>query len=158
MYNYLKHDKKVADLENCDIKKLIEEESFEKQLKQQGLTEIFELGTIMDNSIENVDLGVIEDLWLHLSLIISEYLRLFAKENFKASSPTIYRPALYPNREFNGYPEEYYGNQEELCAWTDLVEETSKRFKNFLGYAPTQDEVNDAFDVLKRIFFGLWFY
>ena len=28
MYNYLKHDKKVADLENCDIEKLIEEESF----------------------------------------------------------------------------------------------------------------------------------
>ena len=158
MYNYLKHDKKVADLENCDIKKLIEEESFEKQLKQQGLTEIFELGIIKDNSIENVDLGVIENLWLHLSLIISEYLRLFAKENFKASSPTIYRPALYPNREFNHYPEEYFGTQEELCLWTDLVEETANRFKSFLGYSPTQDEANDAFDMLKRIFFGLWFY
>ena len=158
MYHYLKHDKKVADLENCDIERLIEEESFEKQLKQQGLTEIFELGIIKDNSIENVDLGVIENLWLHLSLIISEYLRLFAKENFKASSPTIYRPALYPNREFNSYPEEYCGTQEELCLWTELVEETANRFKSFLGYSPTQDEVNDAFDMLKRIFFGLWFY
>ena len=158
MYNYLKHDKKVADLENCDIERLIEEESFENQLKQKGLTEIFELGIINDNSIKNVDLGIMNNLWLHLSLIISEYLRIFAKENFKASSPTIYRPALYPNQEFNGYPEEYYGTQEELCSWTDLIEEASKLFKNFLGYAPTQDEVNDAFDVLKRIFFGLWFY
>ena len=81
MYNYLKHDKKVADLENCDIEKLIEEENFENQLKQKGLTEIFELGTINDNSIENVDLGIMNNLWLHLSLIISEYLRIFAKEN-----------------------------------------------------------------------------
>ena len=32
MYNYLKHNKKVADLENCDIEKLIEEESFENNL------------------------------------------------------------------------------------------------------------------------------
>ena len=157
MYNYLKHDKKFADLENCDIEKLIEEENYENQLKQKGLMEIFELGTINDNSVEKVDLGIMNNLWLYLSLIISEYLKIFAKENFKVSSPTIYRPALYPNREFNSYPEEYYGNQEELCAWTDLLEETSKRFKNFLGYAPTQDEVNDAFDLLKRVFFGLWF-
>jgi hypothetical protein len=98
------------------------------------------------------------NLWLYLSLIISEYLRLFAKENFKASSPTIYRPALYPNQEFNGYPEEYYGTQEEFCSWTELIEQTANRFADFLGYAPTHDEVNDAFDMLKRIFFGLWFY
>ena len=158
MYHYLKHDKKVADLENWDIERLIEEESFENQLKRKGLTEIFELGIINDNSIKNVDLGIMNNLWLHLSLIISEYLRLFAKENFKASSPTIYRPSLYPNREFNSYPEEYFGTQEELCLWTDLVEETANRFKSFLGYGPTQDEMNDAFDKLKRIFFGLWFY
>ena len=158
MCNYLKHKKKIEDLENSDIEKLIEEERFENQLKQKGLTEIFELGIIKDNSIENVDLRIMNNLWLYLSLIISEYLRLFAKENFKASSPTIYRPALYPNQEFNGYPEEYYGTQEEFCSWTELIEQTANRFADFLGYAPTHDEVNDAFDMLKRIFFGLWFY
>ena len=48
------------------------------------------------------------------------------------------------------------GTMEELDDWADIVEETSNKFEKLLGYAPTQKEVNDAFDSLKKIFFGLW--
>ena len=45
---------------------------------------------------------------------------------------------------------------EELDDWADIVEETANKFEKLLGYAPTQKEVNDAFDSLKKIFLGLW--
>lgn len=74
----------------------------------------------------------------------------------KNNNPTIYRKALYPNEKLNGYEQEYCGTVEEYYKWLDVIEETAKKFDNLLGYYPTQEEVDAAFDSIKKIFLGLW--
>ena len=139
-----------------DIYDLATEIEKEKERELAGLKEINNLGTIIDDKIEQVDKGVVVNLWRTFSSIISEYLRLYNKENLKSNNPVIFRKALYPNKNLNGYEEEYLGTMEELDDWANIVEETSKKFEKLLGYAPTEKEVNDAFDSLKKIFLGLW--
>ena len=53
--------------------------------------------------------------------------------------------------------EEASGTAEELNRWTDMVEETAKKFEKMANdYETTQEQVNEAFDALKNIFLGLW--
>ena len=132
-----------------DIYDLATEIEKEKERELAGLKEINNLGTIIDDKI-------VVNLWRTFSSIISEYLRLYNKENLKSNNPVIFRKALYPNKNLNGYEEEYLGTMEELDDWANIVEETSNKFEKLLGYAPTEKEVNDAFDSLKKIFLGLW--
>jgi hypothetical protein len=139
-----------------DVYDLETEIAKEKERDRVGLKEINNLGTISDDKIEQVDKGVVINLWRTFSSIISEYLSLYNKENLKSNNPIIYRTALYPNKNLNGYEEEYLGTIEELDVWANIVEETAGKFEKMLGYAPTQEEVNDAFDSLKKIFLGLW--
>ena len=52
-----------------------------KRLKEQGLTEIYELGVLKENKIEHTDKGIVYELKDVLACIIRDYLRLYNKEN-----------------------------------------------------------------------------
>ena len=152
----LRNRKYTNDLEICDLEKFIEEENINNRLEKQGLIEIFELGVKKDKNIVNIDKSITKDLWENISLIIRDYLNLYVKESMKNNNPTIYRKALYPNKNLNGYEQEYCGTVEEYHKWLDIIEETAKKFDKLLGYYPTQEEVDVAFDSIKKIFLGLW--
>lgn len=138
----------IEDLENAIAK--------EKERECLGLIEINEFGAISNDKVTKVDKGVVCNLWRTFASVISEYLSIYNKENLKSNNPIVFRKALYPNKELNGYEEEYLGTMEELDAWAYIVEETAEKFEKLLGYTPTQEDVDDAFDSLKKIFLGLW--
>ena len=129
-----------------------------KRLKEQGLTEIYELGVLKDNKIEHTDKGIAYELKDVLACIIRDYLRLYNRENLKAPYPTVYLKSLYPDKILNEDWLEQRGTPEELDKWTDMVEETAKSFENLLSdwAVESQEKVDLAFDALKKIFLGLW--
>ena len=106
--------------------------------------------------LTKTDKGAIINLWSTFSSIVSEYLRLYNKENLKSNNPLVYKKALYPNAIFVDEEDKYLGTIEELDKWANLIEETANKFDALLGYEPFQEEVDDAFDMLKKIFLGLW--
>jgi hypothetical protein len=130
-----------------------------EELKEKyGLTEFYELGRIQEKKIENIDKGIVYELKDVLACVIRDYLRLYNKENLKASCPTVYLKALYPDKILNEYWLEQRGTPEELDKWTEMIEETAKSFEKLLSdWAPEcQEAVDVAFDSLKKIFLGLW--
>ena len=129
-----------------------------KRLKEQGLTEIYDLGVLKDNKIEHTDKGIVYELKDVLACVIRDYLRLYNEENLKSAYPTVYQKALYPNQSVNNNWLEQRGTPEELDKWTEMVEETAKNFDELLSdWAPEcQEAVDVAFDSLKKIFLGLW--
>ena len=129
-----------------------------QRLKEQGLTEIYELGTLENNKIEHTDKGIVYELKDVLACIIRDYLRLYNKENLKTPYPTVYLKALYPDKILNEDWLEQRGTPEELDKWADMVEETAKSFENLLSdwAVESQEKVDLAFDALKKIFLGLW--
>ncbi len=130
-----------------------------EELIQDGASEFYDLGIINEGKIKNTDKGVVYELGDVLACIIRDYLRLYNKTNLQANYPTIYKKALYPNHENLGadWMEEANGTEEDLNRWTDLVEETAKAFEDMTGgYEPKQEQVDEAFDKLKKIFLGLW--
>lgn len=139
-----------------DIKNLSEEIAKEKQRESAGQMEVNELGIIINDKVSKVDKGVARNLYRTFSSIISEYLRLYNKENLKSNNPLVYKKALYPNETKEDEEEKYLGTIEELDKWACVIEETANKFDNLLGYEPFQEDVNNAFDSLKKIFLGLW--
>ena len=129
-----------------------------EKLKEQGLTEIYELGTLENNKIKNTDKGIVYELKDVFACIIRDYLRLYNKVNLNALHPTVYLKALYPNKILNEDWLEQRGTPEELDKWADMVEETAKSFENLLSdwAVESQEKVDLAFDALKKIFLGLW--
>ena len=129
-----------------------------KRLKEQGLTEIYDLGVLKDNKIEHTDKGIAYELKDVLACIIRDYLRLYNEENLKSAYPTVYQKALYLNQSVNDNWLEQRGTAEELDKWADMVEETAKSFENLLSdwAVESQEKVDLAFDALKKIFLGLW--
>ena len=129
-----------------------------EKLEEQGLTEIYDLGVLKENKIENTDKGIVYELKDVLACIIRDYLRLYNKENLKATYPTVYKKALYPDKILNEDWLEQRGTPEELDIWADMVEETAKSFENLLSdwAVESQEKVDLAFDALKKIFLGLW--
>ena len=129
-----------------------------KRLKEQGLTEIYDLGVLKENKIEYTDKGIVYELKDVLVCIIRDYLRLYNKVNLNAPYPTVYLKALYPDKILNEDWLEQRGTPEELDKWADMVEETAKSFENLLSdwAGESQEKVDLAFDSLKKIFLGLW--
>ena len=124
-----------------------------KERMEEGSSEFYDLGIINEGKIENTDQGVVYDLDNVLACIIRDYLRLYNKINAMAAYPTVYKKALYPACENLG--EEW--TEEEFDKWIDLVEETAKAFEKLAnGYEMQQEQVDEAFDMLKKIFLGLW--
>lgn len=148
---YLKWLKNKEDMQFLSV-----EIAKEKQRETDGVMEVNELGIIVNDKVTNVDKGVIANLWRTFSSIVSEYLRLYNKENLKSNNSLVYKKALYPNAIFVDEEEKYLGTIEELDKWANLIEETANKFDNLLGYEPFQEDVNNAFDMLKKIFLGLW--
>ena len=140
--------------------KLFDEDfSLAEEMIEDGASEFYDLGIISDGKIENTDKGVVYELGNVLGCIIRDYLRLYNKINLQANYPTIYRRALYPHHENLGedWIEEANGTEEELDKWTDMVEKTAKAFEGITdGYELRQEQVDEAFDRLKKIFLGLW--
>ena len=130
-----------------------------EEIMEDGVSEVYDLGVFCEGQIENTDKGIVYELDNVLTCIIRDYLRLYNKVNFRANYPTVYKKALYPAFEMsNGdWIEEAGGPAEELNRWTDMVEETAKKFEKMANdYETTQEQVNEAFDALKKIFLGLW--
>ena len=129
-----------------------------KRLKEQGLTEVYELGVLKENKIEHTDKGIVYELKDVFAYVIRDYLRLYNKVNLNALHPTVYLKALYPNKTVNEDWLEQRGTTEELDKWTDMVEETAKLFDNLVSdwAVESQEKVDLAFDSLKKIFLGLW--
>jgi len=130
-----------------------------EEMMQDGASEFYDLGIINDGKIENTDKGVVYELGEVFACIIRDYLRLYNKINVGGQYPTVYKKALYPHCENLGedWMEEASGTEEELDRWTELVEQTAKLFERMTdGYEPRQEQVDEAFDMLKKIFLGLW--
>ena len=133
--------------------------SLAEEMIKDGASEFYDLGIINENKIENTDQGVVYELGNVLACIIRDYLRLYNKVNLQANYPTIYKRALYPHHEDLGrdWMEEANGTEEELDRWADMVEQTAKLFEGMTeGDEPRQEQVDEAFDKLKKIFLGLW--
>ncbi len=133
--------------------------SLGEEMIEDGASEFYDLGIINDGKIKNTDKGVVYELGDVLACIIRDYLRLYNKVNLQANYPTIYKKALYPQHTNLGgdWMEEANGTEEELDRWTELVEQTAKAFERMTdGYEPRQEQVDEAFDMLKKIFLGLW--
>ncbi len=139
--------------------KLFDEDfSLAEEMIEDGASEFYDLGIIIDGKIENTDKGVVYELGNVLACIIRDYLRLYNKINLQANYPTVYKKALYPHHENLGedWMVETNGTEEELDKWTDMVEQTAKAFERMAdGYESGQEQVDEAFDMLKKIFFGL---
>lgn len=133
--------------------------SLGEKMIQDGASEFYDLGIINDGKIENTDKGVVYELGDVFVCIIRDYLRLYNKINLHANYPTVYKRALYPHRENLGrdWIESASGTKEELDRWADMVEQTAKAFEGMKdGYETRQEQVDEAFDRLKKIFLGLW--
>lgn len=133
--------------------------SLGEEMIKDGASEFYDLGIINDGKIENTDKGVVYELGEVLACIIRDYLRLYNKTNLQANYPTTYKRALYPHNQNLGgdWMEEANGTEEELDRWTELVEQTAKLFERMTdGSEPRQEQVDEAFDMLKKIFLGLW--
>ena len=128
----------------------------DKERARVGESEFYDLGIIVNDKVAKTDKGAVFNLWRTFSSIICEYLRLYNKENLKSDNPIIFKKALYQNTIFTDEEEEYLGTIEELDKWANIIEETASKFDALLGYVPLQKEVDDAFDMLKKIFLGLW--
>ena len=130
-----------------------------QEMIEDGASEFYDLGVLCDGQIEKTDKGIVYELGNALTCIIRDYLRLYNRVNEMAPYPTVYKKALYPDREMlkeDGI-EESSGTEEELNRGTDLVEETAKAFERLAnGYEPQQEQVDEAFGALKNIFLGLW--
>ena len=139
--------------------KLFDERNFSlsEKMIEDGASEFYDLGIISDGKIENTDKGVVYELGNVLACIIRDYLRLYNKINLQANYPTVYKKALYPHHENLGedWMVETNGTEEELGKWADMVEQTAKAFEEMADGYERQEQVDEAFDMLKKIFF--WF-
>lgn len=136
--------------------KLFDEDfSLAEEMIEDVASEFYDLGIIIDGKIGNTDKGVVYELGDVLACIIRDYLRLYNKINLQANYPTVYKKALYPHHENLGedWMVETNGTEEELDKWTDMVEQTAKAFERMAdGYESGQEQVDEAFDMLKKIF------
>ena len=129
-----------------------------ERLKEEGLTEVYELGILQGDKIIKADKGVAYELNVVLARIIRDYLRLYNKVNLNAAYPTIYKKAIYENLPKTSEDFAYEGGSvEEANMWAEKVEEVANKFEPLAsGWEPSQKEVDEAFDMLKKIFLGLW--
>ena len=128
-----------------------------EMLEKEGLSEIYNLGILQDKKIVKTDKAIAYDLNVVLACIIRDYLKLYNNVNLGADCPTAYLKALYPDSEIEKDCITEGCTDEELNKWTDMVCEVASKFDALAsGWQPTQKQVDQAFDMLKKIYLGLW--
>ena len=130
----------------------------EELKKEYGAVEFYSLGKLQENEILNADRGVVYDLNVTLACIIRDYLRLYNKENLKASCPTVYEKVICQNTLETPKENDYDKWNENLNKWTEEVEKTAVLFDKLIKEYDSQNQeaVDKAFNALKKIFLGLW--